>query len=153
MTLIISLIAAAIILLTAEIFLPGMIAGILGSLCLVGSVIATTYQYGVNAGFMLLMAELLACAILFMCWMKFFPSSPLGKKFSLNKQEVQTSAPVELNNLLGKYGTTLNALRPAGNINIDGKRYDAVSEGSHISANRNIKVVKVEGARIVVRQL
>jgi membrane-bound serine protease (ClpP class) len=152
MILIISLILAALILFTAEIFLPGLIAGVLGALCLIGSVVVASYEYGANTGFILFVAELVGCAVLFMCWMRFFPASPLGRKFSLNQQVPQTSAPVELNNLLGKHGVTLTPLRPSGSAKIDGQRHDVISEGIHLPANSNITVVKVEGARILVRQ-
>ena len=43
-------------------------------------------------------------------------------------------------------------MRLSGTIEIEGKRYDAVSEGSFIYAGETIKVTKVEGYKIVVRK-
>ncbi|MDR2463112.1 MAG: NfeD family protein [Verrucomicrobiales bacterium] len=153
MTLIISLILAALLLFTAEIFLPGLIAGALGALCLIGSVIAAGCEYGAGTGALLLTAEVAGCAALFMCWMKFFPDSPLGKKFSLHQPPPQTSVPAHHAALLNADGETITPLRPAGAATISGRRHDVIAEGQFIPANTHIKVVKLEGACIVVRKI
>ena len=48
-------------------------------------------------------------------------------------------------------GAALSALRPAGAAQIAGRRVDVVSEGTFIPAGAAVKVVSVEGARVVVR--
>ena len=55
--------------------------------------------------------------------------------------------------LLGKEGVALTILRPAGTVIINHERIDAVSEGGFIEQNASVKVIKVEGARIVVREV
>ena len=44
-------------------------------------------------------------------------------------------------------------MRPSGTILIENERIDAVSEGAFIGKGTKIKVVKAEGARIVVREI
>ncbi|MDR1191403.1 MAG: hypothetical protein LBK60_07050 [Verrucomicrobiales bacterium] len=153
MTLILSLILAGLALVIAEIFLPGMICGIIGGVCLVAAVIATGAEYGVDRALALFFAELAAGVVLFAVWMKFFPNSPLGKKFSLPPAEGQTSAPEELQKLTGSAGVTVTPLRPSGTAAISGRRLTVSSEGFPLPAGVKIKVVKVEGARIVVRSV
>ena len=53
---------------------------------------------------------------------------------------------------LGKEGITLSGLRPSGFIDIDGKKIDALSEGDFIPKGTSIKVVRVEGSKIIVRR-
>lgn len=53
---------------------------------------------------------------------------------------------------LGKEGITVSGLRPSGFIEIDGKRIDALSEGNFIPRGTSIKVVRVEGSKIIVRR-
>jgi membrane-bound serine protease (ClpP class) len=55
--------------------------------------------------------------------------------------------------LLGKTGVTQSELRPAGYAVIDGKRIDVVSEGGIVDAQTSIKVLQVEGTRVVVRRI
>ena len=52
--------------------------------------------------------------------------------------------------LLGNQALT--TLRPAGTALIDGERVDVVTDGEYLPNDTEIKVVKVEGARIVVEK-
>jgi membrane-bound serine protease (ClpP class) len=58
-----------------------------------------------------------------------------------------------MEHMMDKEGITLTELRPSGFIEIDGKKYDALSEGGYISKNIQIKVVSVEGSKIFVRRV
>jgi membrane-bound serine protease (ClpP class) len=51
---------------------------------------------------------------------------------------------------LGKHGTTLSPLRPAGVAEIDGERVDVVSTGGYVDAGVPVQVVRVDGPRVVV---
>ena len=53
----------------------------------------------------------------------------------------------------GQTGRTLTALRPAGVVEVAGERVDAVSEGSWIPAGVAVRVIRVEGRKVVVRPL
>lgn len=61
--------------------------------------------------------------------------------------------PEDLDFLIDKEGVALTVLRPAGSADIDGLRLDVVSEGDFIPKNSRIKVIKVDGHRIVVKQI
>jgi len=52
--------------------------------------------------------------------------------------------------LLGRKGIAVTPLRPAGVALIGDRRVDVVTEGSFLEAGTRVKVVKVEGPRIVV---
>ena len=53
---------------------------------------------------------------------------------------------------LGMEGITISELRPSGFIEIDGERVDALSEGNFIPKGTSVKVVKIEGSKIIVRR-
>ncbi len=55
--------------------------------------------------------------------------------------------------LLGKSGTTVTSLRPAGMALIDGKKVDVVSVGDFIDKEEPVTVVEVSGNRVVVRRM
>jgi membrane-bound ClpP family serine protease len=69
------------------------------------------------------------------------------------KKEDGYVSNVNRTDLLGKEGIALTILRPAGTVIINNERVDVVSEGGFIDQNAVVKVIKVEGARIVVREL
>jgi membrane-bound serine protease (ClpP class) len=84
------------------------------------------------------------------------------KKGWLNKTaliENKSAVPVGLTDgtadymfLVGKTGSAITVLRPAGIAVIDGKRYDVVAEGEFIDAEAELIVDSVEGGRIVVKR-
>jgi membrane-bound serine protease (ClpP class) len=83
------------------------------------------------------------------CWLRFFPNSRLARPFISKNAigEIGTNRP----ELLHQTGTAFTNLRPAGTALINGKRVDVVTEGALIEKGTPIKVVAIEGLRIVVR--
>ncbi|WP_052807428.1 NfeD family protein [Risungbinella massiliensis] len=73
-------------------------------------------------------------------------------KDTQRNQEGFTSAR-DRTHLLGKIGRTVTPLRPSGWAVIEDRREDVVSEGEMIPAQRRVKVVHVEGSRVVVRSI
>jgi membrane-bound ClpP family serine protease len=59
----------------------------------------------------------------------------------------------DLKVFLGKEGTTLTALRPAGTAEFNGTRLDVVSEFGYIEKDTKVKVIDVEGRRVVVEKI
>lgn len=80
----------------------------------------------------------------------------LSKMLILNdslKKESGFIGTEDLEYFLEKEGTALTILRPAGTADFDGVKLDVVSESEFIQKGSRIKVIKVEGRRIVVRQI
>ena len=62
-----------------------------------------------------------------------------------------TSPNMDNEKYLGKEGITISPLRPAGGVRIDGDRVDVVSEGEFIDAGVKVRVIGIDGTRILVR--
>lgn len=62
-------------------------------------------------------------------------------------------APRDLRSLTGKEGIALTPLRPAGTAEIEGERQDVISEGTFISVGTKIRVIRVEGGRVLVQPI
>jgi len=84
-------------------------------------------------------------------WFKFFPDSRFAKIFISERTvgDIGTDKP----ELLNQTGQALTALRPSGTAVISGKRIDVVTEGPFIEPGTPVKVVEVEGMRVVVRSV
>ncbi|MEI5905793.1 nodulation protein NfeD [Bacillus spongiae] len=144
-----------VILIIVEFFIPGGIAAILGVAAIIGSIIMAGGNV-VYMGISLLIA-LFVAIIAMVVFVKVF-----GKKMNLfNKIILKDSTSTEggyvtnltRHELIGLVGITTTPLRPAGTMMIDDERIDVVSEGSFIAQNVEVKVIKTEGARIIVREL
>ncbi len=80
-----------------------------------------------------------------------FPHPAFAVDQELTAQAGYASAPESDRQWVGKRGTTVSPLRPAGIAEFDGERVDVVSEGVFIDAGQSIDVLRVDGNRIVVR--
>jgi membrane-bound serine protease (ClpP class) len=67
--------------------------------------------------------------------------------------EAGYSTSVGWENLVGMDGETQSDLRPSGWVNVDGQRIFVVSEGNFIEKNCKVKILSVDGNRVVVRKL
>jgi membrane-bound serine protease (ClpP class) len=141
------LVGAALLLL--ETFLPGMIAGVIGVCCLVAGVALAYTNHGPATGNIVLVLVLIGLVLGTMCWMRFLPESRLARR--LISHQAIGDLGAERPELLDRTGTALTTLRPSGTASIDGQRVDVVADGAMIERGAPVKVVAVEGARVVVR--
>jgi membrane-bound serine protease (ClpP class) len=151
MGLVITLFVVGAILLLLESFLPGMIAGTVGLLCIVAGVIQSFVLWGPRTGSYILAGVVVALMAGTVLWIRFLPDSRAGRMFTSQQTvgDIRTERP----ELLNKVGSALTPLRPSGTALIDGHRVDVVTEGGMIDPKTPIKVVAVEGMRVVVRSL
>jgi membrane-bound serine protease (ClpP class) len=82
-------------------------------------------------------------------YIKYFPESRVAQIF-VSKRAIGELG-VENPSLVNQTGQTLTKLRPSGTAVINGKRVDVVSEGAFIDSGQSVKVISVEGLRVVVR--
>ncbi|MGY0692906.1 NfeD family protein [Virgibacillus sp. FSP13] len=68
----------------------------------------------------------------------------------LTKEAGYNTMNEEYENLLNQQGITLNDLRPVGTVRINNKNYSAISNGQWIPRGSTVRVVEVDGTRILV---
>ena len=157
------LVGAGLMLLAVEIFvIPGFgIAGIVGILAMLAGLTMALVGQGATAraffgaagrvSFSLLVAAGAAAVVL-----RAMPRTAIGRRLlletALPSRGGYASAPETDRDWLGRVGRTVSPLRPAGIVDIDGKRVDVVSEGELIEAGSTVIVTRVDGNRIVVRR-
>lgn len=149
MALVITLLAAGAILLLLETVLPGMVAGILGGLCLVAGVVLAFVNLGATAGLWVFAGTVVGIIIGFAIWASVFPRTRVGRAFISERTigGVHTGDAT----LLNQTGSAVTVLRPCGTALIGGRRVDVVTEGGLIEKGSPLKVVAIEGLRVVVR--
>jgi len=142
-----------IVLVVLETILPGVICGVMGGLLMLTAVVMTFISFGLWPAFGLFMGLLIITMVVVFAAFKFLPQTAMGKKIILtgNLSDAKTSS--DFQSLSHAEGRSLTMLRPAGKAEFNGKQCDVVAETGFIQAGEKIKVVLVEGARIVVRAL
>ena len=150
--LIVALTVIGALLLFLELFVPGMIAGICGALCVIAALALTYSRYGVDQGNTMLSVVLVLAIILFFWWMRAFPNTRFARRWMLQEDVPPPKDHEKYAALAGSSGRALTTLRPAGTAMIGERRVDVVAESEIIEAGASIRVVRVEGAKVVVRQ-
>lgn len=142
----------SIILIGLELVTPGVgIFGVSGVIMLFASLF---YMLGASTEGIYILAggTVLAC-ILFYFIGKHLPKSKLLSRIALHNRSTKEkgyTSQVDQSKYLYQRGTTITILRPAGTIRIGKDRVDAVSNGSFIDRDVEVRVVQVEGSRVVV---
>ncbi len=143
-----------LLLLLAEIFfIPGFglagiggIAAILTSIFLTfGNIVQATYSILVALGVSIIGLLLL---------IKYIPSTRTWRKFVLSTEQKKelgyTVGTKDLKLLNGKEGIAITPLRPSGIVEVNGKKLNALTRGEYVDSNTKIKIISVEGNKIVV---
>ena len=144
-----------LILLVIEAIVPGFglpgISGII--LVILGTILA---MGSLASALMSVSIAIIITAIITMLLIKYGHRSPFLDKIVLSthqKDEEGYLSSLSRDEYLGKEGVSITELRPSGIIEIDGERLDALSSGAFIPKQSNIKVVRVEGSKIIVRRV
>jgi membrane-bound serine protease (ClpP class) len=148
------LLVLGIICIVLEFFVPGGILGIAG----IASIITSLFLASGDIGHMA-MSVAIALIVSIVVAVILFKTIGLEKGFlrhiilkdatSTEKGYVSTVNRLEIIGLTGK---TLTPLRPSGTAIFDNERLDVITEGGYINQGKSVKIIKVEGSRIVVRE-
>lgn len=149
------LLLLGIVLIIVEFFVPGGILGLLG----VGSIIGSLFMAGYDLGHMSLsisIAFIVAIAAAVILFKSIGLEKGIFRHIILRDRTSTELGYVSMVNrleLIGLEGMTVTQLRPAGTVLFDQERIDVVSEGNFVESGQRVKVVKVEGMRVVVREI
>ena len=138
-----------LLLLFVEILMPGFgLFGILGTISLLGTLVAVFKLYG----FTIFLIMLIAVVIIFFGMIAFAKKSGLYNKVVLrDRQDAKGFDEAPLQGLLGKTGMTHTELKPFGVAEIDGQIVDVCSTGDFIDRNVKIQVIQITGKTVTVK--
>ena len=143
-----------VVLFAMELFiLPGFgVAGILGLAGMVGgSVIAWIYLGPAWGALVVVLAIVLAILLVVVAL-----RTQLAKRLFVLDTQLEHGGGTEASDLSafeGKLGIAKTALRPAGIATVENTRIDVVSEGGFIDSGEQIRVVSIDGPRIIVARI
>lgn len=143
---IVLLFVLGVLLICVEIFVPGMIVGIIGCICLIAAVVLSYIFYGLTIGHIALTVVVVVAIFMGAWW--------ASRKKIITTLDLSDSKTADsLANLQGKFGKSITPLRPSGTATIEDQRIDVVAESGLIEEGSSVKVVRVEGNIVVVRKM
>jgi membrane-bound serine protease (ClpP class) len=145
---VIVLVIGLILLFTEVAVVPGFgVAGALGLLALAAGAIAAWTELGPFWGGLTGAVSIVAAGIM-LVWL---PKSRVGRQMVLEHSQAQTLSQEDRTGLIGRRGVTVTPLRPIGRVRFGSDEVDVVTEGEYIDSQKEVEVMTVEGARVVVR--
>src|SRR5262249_44724689 len=148
LTLGLALIGAGFLLLAAELFIPT--GGILFVLSVSGIAVGVVFAFlhDTTVGLFTLLGVFVAVPALGSVLLHYWPRTPIGRPFFLTSPDEDSTvaslpANQELEQLKGRFGRTLSALRPAGVVDFDGRRIDTITEGMMVDPGQWVRCIDV----------
>jgi membrane-bound ClpP family serine protease len=140
-------------LIVLELFIPsGGIIGFLSAASFIAAVIMG-FQIDNNTGLAILGCALLTSGIMITLIIKYWHQTPIGSRALPPDLRVSEAVVSNLKHLHGTQGISRSDLMPNGEVDIDGKHYDAVSSGTFIAMGSAVQVINVRGNRLLVQAI
>ncbi len=145
------LIAGLILIILEVLILPGIITGMIGFLLIVSSIIYAFVHFGYSGGLIVILLSILSFLALIIImkklkvWNRFVLSEENRWKLA-DQNEIKAE-------LINKEGISLTDLKPSGFILVDSKKFDANSEGEFIPKSSKVKILSIEGRKIIVKKI
>ena len=141
-------------LLIVEMFTPGFgVAGFLGIAALILAVLLRADSFA--SALWMLIIVLLIIGVMLLIFMRSAQKGAISKSSLILNDKTSAEegfmTTQDMEYFVGKEGITETVLRPAGMADFDGVKLDVVSEGEFIPAKIHVKVLRVEGRRILVK--
>ena len=138
--------------------MPGFGApGITGLVLEVITLVMTWFEHGPVATLAMLLIVLLVLAIAISTSLRSITSGRLSKSSLINAEtesnEEGYRSTQNLAVFMDKEGVASTVLRPTGIADFEGVRLNVSSEGDYIPAGTRVRIIKVEGAKILVKPL
>ena len=138
--------------------MPGFGApGITGIVLEVITLVMTWFEHGPIATLAMLLIVLLVLAIAISTSLRSITKGRLSKT-SLVHSDTESNeegyrSTQDLAVFMDREGVASSVLRPTGIADFDGVRLNVSSEGDYIPAGTKVRIIKIEGAKILVKAL
>ena len=129
----------------------GFASGIVGVLAIVAAAVLAIMNF--PHAWIFVAIGLAAFGLMMALFFSFIRRKQLSGSLTLTETLVEALPDVDYPGLLGKEGKTVTILRPYGEADFNGVRVEVSSGGPVISVGRAVKVVDVQGQKVVVDEL
>ena len=142
------------LLLAAEVFLPGIIAGVLGGLALLAGSYLSFGEFGLWGGLIASAAAVALVVLVLYLELVVLPKTAFGRKMVVHATVDATSQPplASPESVVNQPAEALTTLAPSGYVLVAGRRYEAFCRSGHAAKGAALKVVGLDNFRLIVTQ-
>ena len=140
-----------VILLAAEVFVPGGVLGIIGGLAMAAGCGVAFAKLGVAGGSVATVAASLLLGLTVYIELILLPKTRLGKSMIVQTSVDGTSQPpVATAAIIGQSAEAETALMPTGFVLVEGRRYEAFCPAGHVAKGAALRVTGLDNFRLIV---
>ena len=141
-----------LLLLAGEVFMPGAILGIMGTLCMGAGCVISFLQLGAGGGSVATAVALALLGLTLYLELFWLPKTRFGRKLVVQSTVHATSQPplAEKDAVLGRSAEAVTPLVPSGFVLVDGRRYEAFSQSGHVAKGAQLRVTGLDNFRLIV---
>ncbi|MFM2093761.1 MAG: hypothetical protein RIS70_885, partial [Planctomycetota bacterium] len=150
------LLGIGLLIIGIEMFVPsGGLLGILSGLCILGAIIVG-FTASLKFGLLMLIMVSVLLPVVFVLAVRYWPSTPIGRLIMIRpptSDEVLPDAEARRNlqRLIGKWGIAKCQMLPGGVVTVEGRSYDAITDGTPVDPGQKVQVIAVRMNRLEVR--
>lgn len=154
MTVLVLLFAIGILLIAAEVIVPGGVLGTIGGLMMFGGCILAFIDYGSTGGLIAVLTAFFLGGLALVIEFKYLPKTKLGQRAFLHAQVTGVTSAIgeEARDLIGKSAEAVTLLSPSGYILVDGRRYEAFCQSGQAPAGSALEIIGADNFRLIVTQ-
>ncbi|BAM05234.1 NfeD family protein [Phycisphaera mikurensis] len=154
------LLAGAFVMLVLELFLPsGGLLGVAGAIAALAAV-GCFFAEDTTLGFAALLGLAVVTPVLLGLGLWIWPHTPIGRRLVLGASEEGGAeegagalpSTAAFRPAVGDVGETLSPLRRIGTVRFDGKRVECMAESGMIDPGVSVRVSRVSGNEVFVRE-
>ena len=151
MSIVVTLIAVALLLFFFEIFIPGGLLAIVALIVLLAACGFAYTEMGPMAAVVTFAVSVVLSLLMFLLELKVLSKSRFGQRLFLKSSLKETSLkPQAGEEVVGKQGRAQTRLNPTGMVEVDGVRYEAFSQSGLLEKGSTIEVVNQDSFRLIV---
>ncbi|MEO5917356.1 MAG: NfeD family protein [Luteolibacter sp.] len=154
MTALILFFAVGILLIAAEVVVPGGVLGVLGALLMFGGCVRAFMDFGSIGGLIAVITAFTLGGLVLYFEFSYLPKTKWGKRAFLTAQVTGVTAAVgkEAVELVGKSAEALTLLSPSGYVRVDGERYEAFCQSGQAPVGSILEIIGADNFRLIVTQ-
>lgn len=152
MTLILILFVSGVLLLVAEVILPGGVIGGLGALMMLAGCLVAFVEFGAGTGLAATGFAVLLTGVALFIEFRILPRTKLGQRAFLKAAITGVSNPAGDQHaaLVGKAAQAVTPLTPSGYVLVEGVRHEAFCRTGHADTGTRLEIVGSDNLRLIV---
>ncbi|HEY4299705.1 MAG TPA: NfeD family protein [Candidatus Didemnitutus sp.] len=151
MNLVIILFVLGVLLLAGEVFVPGVVLGVIGGAAMLFGCVVAFRQFGAGGGALATGIAVVCLGATLYAELVWLPRSRFGRRMVVQSaSDGAAGPPTAPASIIGEMAEAETTLAPSGYVRVGDRRYEAYCEAGHAAKGSRLRVTGLDNFRLVV---